>query len=275
MGIGLEQGCRIVHRALRGRSDLSACVVLGSGWGTVLQELNARPLLSYRAIPCLGSTTVQGHGGWIHLVGRPRQRNILILEGRRHWYEGDGWDPVVFPAHLCASLGIPILVLTNAAGSLRRAWYPGTFMALRDHINAMGTNPLIGPVRPLWGSRFPDQSAVYDPRLREALVEAARRNRISLHQGTYLAVSGPSYETPAEIRAMQRMGADAVGMSTVPEAMVAHAAGVRVAAVSCLANWATGIAGSRPEHSEVTAVMAQASRRAGRLLSAFLEALAP
>jgi purine-nucleoside phosphorylase len=167
-------------------------------------------------------------------------------------------------------MGASVLLLTNAAGSLCRDLGPGEIMAIDDHINAMGDNPLRGPHMPVWGARFPDQSQVYDPRLRDLLDAAAAEIGERISHGVYAAVSGPAYETPAEVRALRALGADAVGMSTVPEAILAHAAGMRVAGLSCLTNWAAGIAGGELRHDDVITATRQNLERIGRLLAAFI-----
>jgi purine-nucleoside phosphorylase len=199
---------------------------------------------------------------------------LLIFEGRRHWYEGDGWNPIAFPIRLAASLGARIVILTNAAGGIRPAFRPGTLMVVDDHINAMGTNPLVGPHDVTWGPRFPDQSAVYDPRLRRQLHRTARRVGAPLAHGIYLAVSGPPYETPAEIAAFRSMGADAVGMSTVPEAILAHAAGLRVVAVSYISNPAAAASGAPLSHEALLARARTMQPRMTALLSAFIRDIA-
>jgi len=195
-------------------------LVLGSGFHHLLTELQVAGRLAGARIPGFPRPAVSGHAGEIvfgHLAGTP----VLVLSGRAHFYEGHDMDRVTFPIRALAAFGIRAVLLTNAAGGIHPKFRPGDFMVLTDHINFMGVNPLRGPEAP-GRSRFVDLSATYDPGLRALLAAAARRARVRLRAGVYLAVSGPSYETPAEIRAFADLGADAVGMSTVPEAVVAR-----------------------------------------------------
>ncbi len=244
-------------------------LILGSGWGDLSSTLTIKQSLSYADIPCLGQTEVEGHEGQL-LLAEHAKKHILIFQGRRHWYEGAGWDPIALPVYTCLKLGIRALILTNAAGSLRDDLEPGDLMIIDDHINAMGVNPLVGSHDPVWGQRFPDQSEVYDSKLRRAFDHAAERLGGTLKHGTYVAVSGPTYETPSEAEAFRRMGASAVGMSTVPEAILAHAAGIRVAGISCITNKAAGGAGKGVTHEEALIQAASSQPRMKALLLSFL-----
>jgi inosine/guanosine/xanthosine phosphorylase family protein len=265
----LEEAVRRVRREWPEAAPASV-LVLGSGWGELAASFGAGQALSYEDIPGLGAAQVAGHVGQLHLASAA-ERELLVFQGRRHWYEGLGWEPVALPVLLAVRFGAARLVLTNAAGSIHPDLNPGDLMIIDDHINAMGANPLIGPHASIWGPRFPDQTAVYDTRLRAGLDAAADRAGITVSHGVYLAASGPAYETPAEIEAYRRMGADAVGMSTVPEAMLGHAAGLRVAAVSCISNKAAGITGKRLSHDEVLAATQAALPRMQSLLHEFLK----
>ena len=226
-------------------------VILGSGWGDVAEPFDIEGSIDYADIPCLGATGVVGHAGQLVCI-RSHEQQVLLFLGRRHWYEGDGWTPIAFPIYLSARLGVSTALLTNAAGGINPEFAPGDLMILNDHINAIGSNPLVGPHHPIWGTRFADQSHVYAPALRDHLRAAAADHGFTPREGTYLATSGPTYETPAEIRAFRTMGADAVGMSTVPEAMLANAAGIQVAGLSCITNLAAGASEDQTlDHSEV------------------------
>jgi purine-nucleoside phosphorylase len=247
--------------------------MLGSGWSETLERCEVTASLSYADIPCLGATGVAGHAGFVR-AARLGTLNLLVFQGRRHWYEGIGWEPIAFPVFLSRALGASVLVLTNAAGGLRPDLKAGDLMVIRDHINAMGSNPLIGPHDPVWGARFPDLSEVYDHALRKLFDAAAARVGQNLHHGVYLAASGPTYETPAEVRAFQALGADAVGMSTVPEAILARAAGLRVAAISCISNPAAGLGAGPLTHEDVIRTVRQAVPRMQALLAAFFAGLA-
>lgn len=246
-------------------------IVMGSGWREVANGFTVRNSIAYADVPELGAPQVAGHGGQI-LLAEHEEARLLIFAGRRHWYEGVGWDPIAFPVCLAKTMGAQGLVLTNSAGGIRKNFQPGSVMVIDDHINLMGANPLVGPSHAFWGARFPDMTCIYDKAYRALLDHAARSVGVPLVHGTYLAVTGPSYETPAEIRAFRQMGADAVGMSTVPEAILAHAAGLKVAGLSCITNAAAGgtallsheevLAGARMAIPALTRALQEFVRRA-------------
>ena len=242
-------------------------LILGSGWGSALQTGRALARMPYRDLPGLGSSNVVGHAGELILFERHGLRIAAFL-GRHHWYEGLGWEPVVLPVELLRRMGARNVLVTNAAGGISPSLRPGDLMVIRDHINAAGLNPLIGPLVPGWGPRFPDQSRIYSDDLIDLLRKAAHDTEVSLSDGVYAFVTGPGYETPAEIRAYAGMGADAVGMSTVPEAIVANAAGLRVAGLSCITNMAAGISGPHLSHEEVL----EQTRKTGPVMAALLDA---
>lgn len=248
-------------------------LVCGSGWSEVADIFQCGKSFGYENIPGLGRPGVQGHAGSLG-VGQLHGVETLIFQGRRHYYEGEGWTPIALPLYALKQLGAEIIVLTNAAGCLKDGAHPGHLMAIQDHINAMGVNPLIGPHRPEWGERFPDQSHVYHPDLVNLLLEAGQQAGASIFPGVYLATSGPTYETPAEIRAFQRWGADAVGMSTVPEATLANAAGMKVVALSCMTNYAAGISPHPLTHGEVTETTRATMPVMRKTLEGFWEKLA-
>jgi purine-nucleoside phosphorylase len=247
--------------------------ILGSGWSQAFSSEGLLARVSYDRIIGLGPSTVAGHAGELRLVRRHGVTAVAFC-GRRHWYEGDGWTPVILPVELMRRLGVRHLLLTNAAGGITPTLRPGDLLQIRDHINTVGLNPLQGPLIPGWGPRFPDQSHVYDPALRGLLQAAAQDAQVPLSEGVYAFTAGPTYETPAEIRSYAGMGADAVGMSTVPEAMVAHAAGLRVAALSCISNMAAGIDGPSLGHEEVLAATTRATPQLAALLDAFMRRIA-
>ena len=248
-------------------------LILGTGWPAAIESFTIQGSLAYRDIPGLGSTTVTGHAGQL-LWGSLAGLETFIFQGRRHWYEGAGWEPVAIPLYLLKKLGAATVVLTNAAGSLRQDWQPGTLMVIDDHINAMNAQPLIGPHDPLWGERFPDQSCVYDAKLRAMLDRAAAQLGATPAHGIYLAVSGPMYETPAEVRAFRSWGADVVGSSTVPEAILANAAGMRVAGLSCITNMAAGISDGPLVHDNIHATAINTSPAMQALIKGFWKELA-
>lgn len=248
-------------------------LILGSGWSQALTIDTPLLRISYADIPGLGASTVVGHAGEFLLFDRHGIRIAAFL-GRRHWYEGVGWGPVVLPVELLRRMNTANLLITNASGGIRPTLTPGDLMIIRDHINTVGANPLVGPVVPGWGPRFPDQSQIYSPQLIDLLRKAAHDVGAALSDGVYAFTSGPVYETPAEIRAYAGMGADAVGMSTVPEATVASAAGLRTAGLSCITNMAAGISGPHLSHEEVIAQTNQTLPIMAALVDAFIARLA-
>jgi purine-nucleoside phosphorylase len=242
-------------------------IVLGSGFQHVLGALRVDRKLAYSRIPGFPKPTVRGHAGEV-LFGRLGGTPVVVLSGRVHFYEGHAMEQVTFAVRALAAAGVRDLLLTNAAGGVNRGFRPGEFMVVTDHINLMGVNPLRGPA--LRGrDRFVDLTETYDRELRRCLSAAARSAGLKLRRGVYLAVSGPSFETPAEIRAFSRLGADAVGMSTVPEAIVARQCGLHVAAVSCITNLAAGISPHPLSHAEVLATAERVKSAGARLLENF------
>ena len=227
-------------------------LVLGSGLGALVDELADAVHIPYADIPGFRVGTVTGHAGALSL-GTLDGTPVACFQGRSHVYEGIEASAVTTPVRTLRLLGAQILVLTNAAGSLRAEAGPGSLVALSDHINMQGFNPLVGPNDEAVGPRFPSLATVYDPELRAGLHAAADELGTPLHDGVYLAVSGPSFETPAEIRAFKTMGADLVGMSTVPEAIVAAHCGLRVAAVSVVTNLAEGMGDVALSHEQTLA----------------------
>jgi purine-nucleoside phosphorylase len=248
-------------------------IVLGSGLGALAEgpEAKGGVAMPFTDLPHFPAPTVAGHGGRL-VFCEFEGRKVVLQAGRFHFYEGHPMSLVVTPMRLYGRLGVKAVLLTNAAGALNPAFGVGDLMALTDHINLFGTNPLIGPnVAP--GPRFPDMTAIYDPAYRTHLQACARRLGQTLHEGVYLGLTGPSYETPAEIRAFRVLGADAVGMSTVPEAIVARQEGLRVAGISCLCNMAAGILPQALTHQEVLAAGAAAAGRFEALVRAFVRDL--
>ena len=244
-------------------------IVLGSGFHHTLAELRVAKTIPYARIPGFPKPTVSGHAGELYF-GHFGATPVLVLSGRAHFYEGHPMERVTFAVRTLAAFGIRDLLLTNAAGGLNKKFRAGDFMALTDHINFMGANPLRGPARPGL-PRFVDLTDTYDTKLRNLLSAAARISKIKLQQGVYLAVSGPSYETPAEIRAFATLGADAVGMSTVPEVIVARQCGLRVASVSCITNLAAGIAPEKLSHTEVLETAERVKKPGAALIKHFAE----
>jgi purine-nucleoside phosphorylase len=244
-------------------------IVLGSGFHHALTELRVDKKIACAKIPGFPKPTVSGHAGEL-VFGHLGKTPVLVLSGRAHFYEGHPMERVTFAVRALAAFGITDLLLTNAAGGLNKKFRAGDFMVLTDHINFMGVNPLRGEAIPGL-PRFVDLTETYDKTLRGLLFRAGKVSKLKLQRGVYLAVSGPSYETPAEIRAFAKLGADAVGMSTVPEAIVARQCGLNVAAVSCITNLAAGISKENLSHSEVLETAETVKTLAAKLLKNFSE----
>lgn len=225
-------------------------VVLGSGLGDFADGLTDRVVVPYGDIPHWPGATVVGHAGTL-VAGTSKGRPVLALAGRAHFYEGHPLTVATFAMRVLGQLGVKHVLLTNAAGGINERFAAGALMVIDDHINMMGTNPLIGPNDDRFGVRFPDMSEVYSARLRAVADATAATQGVPLEHGVYIAVCGPSYETPAEIRAFRRLGADAVGMSTVPEAIVARHLGIEVLGISCITNMAAGVLPQPLVHAEV------------------------
>jgi purine-nucleoside phosphorylase len=224
-------------------------LVLGSGLGGLADRFGSAEAIPYSDLPGFPEPAVEGHAG-VLVLGTLAGVPVVAMRGRAHLYEGHAVREATFPIRVLAALGVRGLFLSNAAGAINPGFMPGDLMAIRDHINLMGRNPLVGTVVP-GDPRFPDLSAAWDPELRLVLHEASQSTGVALREGVYAAVLGPSFETPAEVRMLEGLGADAVGMSTVPELITARARGVRCFGVSCLTNYAAGI-GSQPlDHEEV------------------------
>ncbi len=246
-------------------------VVLGSGLGAVADAVQQPLILPYSEIPHFPRSTVEGHSGRI-VAGTLNGAPVVVLQGRAHFYEGYTPQQVTFPMRVLGTLGVRAVVLTNAAGGIADGYRPGQLVLLADHINQMGWNPLCGPNEPRFacapgaGLRFFDMTEAYSKRLRAVAHESAREEGYTLAEGVYLATPGPSFETPAEIRAFRTLGATLVGMSTVPETIVARHMGIEVLCISCVTNLAAGLSPTLLSHQEVTATGRQVEQRLGNLL---------
>lgn len=248
-------------------------LVLGSGLGDFAASLARATRVDYRRIPGFSLSTVEGHSGRA-VLGLAAGVPVAVLEGRLHFYEGYSMDEVTFPVRVLARLGIQTLIITNAAGGIRADYRQGALVLIRDHINFQGTNPLIGHNDSRFGLRFPDMTRAYSERLRRIAREQAERLGLSLEEGVYAAVTGPSFETPAEIRALRALGADLVGMSTVPEVIVARQSGLEVLGISCVTNLAAGILDQPISHEEVLETGRRVRTQLGSLLNAIIPRLA-
>jgi purine-nucleoside phosphorylase len=270
MGSTITDAATAVRERLAGRKPQIA-IVLGSGLGHFTERIQNAVVIPYAEIPGFPLPTVEGHRGEL-VAGRLAGREVIVQSGRFHLYEGHSATTAALPVRLFARLGVNSLVLTNAAGGIRRTFAAGTLMLITDHINFMFRNPLIGPVAP-GETRFPDMSAAYDRELRARATAVAGGLGIRLEEGVYAAVLGPSYETPAEIRMLERLGADAVGMSTVPEVIVARALNIRCLAISTITNPAAGITTQALHHGEVVEIANRVGRQLGDLIEGIVARL--
>lgn len=248
------------------KKKLAACpkakiaIILGSGLGTFVDSLDIKKEIPYSKIPHFPPSTVEGHAGKF-IFSKIENIPVYLLQGRIHYYEGKTMQEVTFPVRVLKKLGVTILILTNAAGALNESYRPGEFMLIKDHINLMPDHPLRGKNWDKWGPRFPDLSGAYDEKYRLLSKKIAKETAFSLHEGIYVAISGPSYETAAEVKMLRLLGADASGMSTVPETIVARHQGMKVSAISCLTNMAAGIDHGKPTHEGVLEVTKKVSAK--------------
>lgn len=266
--------------------DLKVALILGSGLGAFADELENAVKIPYEEIPHFAVSTVEGHKGQL-VLGEIEGVSVAIQQGRFHYYEGYSMEQVTFPMRVFGLLGIETAIITNAAGSVLTSFKPGRLMLIRDHINLMGVNPLRGKNDERFGSRFPDMTQVYDVGLQIIAMKEAekmyekrvRKNEKKkfkplLRRGVYCALSGPTYETPAEIRMLRLLGATAVGMSTVPEAITARHQGMKVLGISCITNFAAGITNEKINHEEVMETGEKVGKRFKKLLRGIIKRLA-
>ncbi|OLO42903.1 purine-nucleoside phosphorylase [Alkalihalophilus pseudofirmus] len=225
-------------------------LILGSGLGVLAEEIENPVKIAYDQIPNFPTSTVEGHAGQL-VLGTLQGKSVVAMQGRFHFYEGYALEKVTFPVRVMKELGVKTVIVTNAAGGVNQSFKAGDLMIIRDHINNMNQNPLIGKNDPEFGVRFPDMSNAYSPNLRRLAKNVAQKLDISLQEGVYVGNTGPCYETPAEVRMIRKLGGDAVGMSTVPEVIVARHAGMEVLGISCISNMAAGILDQPLTHDEV------------------------
>src|SRR5574341_51477 len=245
-----EKAARLVRS--RTEADVSVAVVLGSGLGGFADELANPTAIPYDDIPGFARATVEGHAGRL-VIGKAGDTTVAAMQGRFHFYEGYSLEEVTFPIRVLKLLGVRTLILTNASGALNVEFTPGSLMVITDHINLMGVNPLVGPNDERFGPRFPDLTNSYAPELQDIVIQEARAMGLQMFRGVYASLTGPSYETPAEIHMVRSLGADAVGMSTVPEAIVARHMDMKVLGISCITNLAAGVSDRPVDHSQVVA----------------------
>jgi purine-nucleoside phosphorylase len=271
-----ESAALVIRMQLSQQSRLGApaiAIVLGSGLGAFAEELKDSVAIPYGDIPNFPRPTATGHAGRL-VIGKIGDLTVAVMQGRVHPYEGYSSREAAFPVRVLGRLGVKSLILTNAAGTINSAYRQGALVALSDHINLQGSNPLNGPNDERFGTRFPGMTEAYSSRYRQLAQDAARELGIDLEDGVYAALSGPSYETPAEIRYLRTIGADLVGMSTVPEVIVARHMGINVLAISCVTNMAAGLSDGEIKHEEVLETGERVRGTFLAILSAILPRLA-
>lgn len=263
----MEQTIQQAAAILRERFGLEPTlgIILGSGLGGLAAQIEDPIIVPYREVPGMRLSTAPGHAGQF-VCGKLSGKNVICMQGRLHFYEGYPMEDITYPIRLMKLLGVSHLIITNACGAVNTDFRPGDLCVLTDHINMLGTNPMIGQNDPAFGPRFFDMSTAYDPDFRALALETGKKLGISLQQGVYLAYTGPSYETPAEIRAFRILGADLVGMSTVPEVIVGHHCGLKILAISMVTNMAAGITKEKLSEQEVV----DTANRNGKALQALI-----
>ncbi|MFJ7847513.1 purine-nucleoside phosphorylase [Peribacillus sp. NPDC097224] len=244
----IETAAEFIKNKVDGTPDIG--LILGSGLGVLADEIENPIIIPYHEIPEFPVSTVEGHAGQL-VIGNLSGKQVVAMQGRFHFYEGYSMEKVTFPVRVMKLLGVETLIVTNAAGSVNESYAPGDLMIITDHINLMGTNPLIGANEDRFGPRFPDMSEAYNKELRAKAKTIASTLGLDVKEGVYIGNSGPTYETPAEVRMARVLGGDAVGMSTVPEVIIARHCGMKVLGISCLTNMASGILDQPLSHVEV------------------------
>jgi purine-nucleoside phosphorylase len=252
--------------------EVNTGIILGSGLGFLAEEIAHPIIIPYESIPYFPHSTVPGHRGRM-FFGQLFGKSVLCMQGRFHYYEGYTPSQVTLPIRIMKKLGVTTLLVTNAAGGVNETFRPGDFMVIEDHINLMSANPLRGPNDDDFGPRFPDMTEAYDSGLRKILFKAARDTGVEVKKGIYAALDGPTYDTPAEVRYYKIIGIDAVGMSTVPEVIVANHAGIKVLGISCITNPAAGVGQNRPDHGEVIVTASRIKSKLTALIKSFLSQL--
>jgi purine-nucleoside phosphorylase len=266
-----EVAAKFILRKTKLRPKIA--LVLGSGLGAFADELSNAGKIPYKKIPHFPRSTAIGHAGQL-VLGTVDGIPVAGMQGRVHLYEGYSAKQVAFPMRVFSRMGVKAVILTNAAGGLNLNYSEGALVALRDHINLQGANPLIGPNDDRFGPRFPDMTRAYDPDFRRFVAEEGKKLKLNLHEGVYLACAGPNYETPAEIHGFRTLGADLVGMSTVPEVLAARHSGIRVVGISCVTNMAAGITGKTLSADEVFETGARVKTQFIALLRAIIPRIA-
>ncbi len=264
----VEAAVKYISSRTKIRPDIG--IVLGTGLGDLTSKVEQSAVFNYSDIPNFPVPTVEGHSGML-VVGKIKEKNVIVQRGRIHFYEGYKLEQILFPIYLMKQMGTTILIITNCAGGINPNFSAGDLMCIADHINFMGVNPLVGKNEENIGPRFPDMSNAYDQELRKKAAQAARSLDLELKEGVYIAVTGPSFETAAEIRAFWKLGADAIGMSTVPEVIFANYLGLKVLGISCITNILQAPERKPLTHKEVTRVAQREKDKIARLLTRIVE----
>lgn len=268
----IEAAKTYIQAQMKGRAYPRIGLILGSGLGVLGEEVENAVKIPYGQIPNFPVSTVQGHAGQL-VIGELSGQTVIVMQGRFHYYEGWSLEQVTFPVRVMKALGVEVVFVTNAAGGINPDWNAGDLMLIEDHINFTGQNPLIGHNLDAFGPRFPDMSNAYDRELRQKAKQVAARLGIELREGVYVGMTGPSYETPAEIRMLRLLGGHAVGMSTVPEVIIAKHSGLQVIGITCISNLAAGILEQPLTHDEVMEETEKAKSRFITLVKAVVKEL--
>ena len=266
----MEFAANYLQNKFRYRVDVG--VILGTGLGGLVEGITEQVVIPYREIPHFPQATVEGHAGRL-VFGSLEGRTVVVMQGRFHYYEGHSMQEITFPIRVMQALGIKTLLVTNAAGGMNLEFSPGDLMLITDHINLMGDNPLIGPNDPDLGHRFPDVINAYSKELQALALEQASKQGITLRQGVYVGVAGPNFETPAELVFLAKIGGHAVGMSTIPEVLVACHAGMEVLGISCITDMAVGHHPVEVDHEKVMAMAQEAGGKLQRLVKGIIAQL--
>jgi len=264
----INQAVEFIDAKMKFKPDIA--LILGSGLGVLAEEISDKKVLKYEDIPNFPVSTVEGHAGQF-VFGNLEGKKVVAMQGRFHFYEGYSMQEIALPIRVLYKLGAKSLIVTNAAGGINRNFKPGNFMIIQDHINLMGDNPLKGDNIKEFGPRFPDMSEVYNKNLRELAEKVAVENKINTVKGVYCGLSGPSYETPAEIRYLRNSGGDAVGMSTVPETITANHMGMDILGISCITNMAAGVLPKPLDHKEVMEIAEKVKPKFSKLIRGILK----
>jgi len=264
----INKAVEFIEAKMEFKPDIA--LILGSGLGVLAEEISDKKILKYEDIPNFPVSTVEGHAGQF-VFGNLEGKKVVAMQGRFHFYEGYSMQEIALPIRVMYKMGARKLIVTNAAGGINRNFKPGNFMIIQDHINLMGDNPLKGENIKEFGPRFPDMSEVYNKSLRELAENIALENKINTVKGVYCGLSGPSYETPAEIRYLRNSGGDAVGMSTVPETITANHMGMDILGISCITNMAAGVLPKPLDHKEVMEIAEKVKPKFSKLIRGILK----